>query len=138
MSYIHPQLLGLFDKGAVTQGKLVVRVPLDMRLASQLLSAAATEWRDGFAYIEGDRFSLAKGYLQCWDFVRSRPAAEFIVDFAKRMRCEILDWASLRFETPEHFLLVFEEITRYRQRLRERRRQSTLPDTASGPVTNST
>lgn len=125
---LHPLFLGFFDESAAKAGKLVVVRPLDLDHANALADRFSAS-RDGSVLdIQGDRFSFERGYIRCWDIVKSREAAEFVAQLASTTGCAILYPDTVQKSTPDEFMARFEAISRYRERLRQEKANSREPD----------
>jgi hypothetical protein len=115
-------LIGFFDETKVKSGRLTVLRPLDFDLANQLANRFSPSRDNGVLSIRGDRFSFEQGYIRCWDFIRSREAAEFVTQLASATGCMILLADTGQTSTAEEFMARFEEMSRFRDQLRQRTR----------------
>ena len=124
ISVLHPWYVGHFDHDALRHGKLVVREPLDMAMLETELDRVARAREGALWYIQQDRFFIAHGYVCCWDFVKSREAADFMVDLATRTGSEIAFPEVGVLNQPAEFLEFFMQLSAMRASRRARARES--------------
>ena len=129
---LHPWYIGHFDEESVRSYRPRVRERIDPDHIRMELEQAA-ELKNGFYYIERDRFAIRdEGYLCCLDFVHSRRASEFITDFATRNGCEIVFPETASICSPSEFAAFFERSDERRRADRIRWRAARGLDNGSG------